>query len=522
MEHPDLAQIAAVGGALGSVLVLLARGRFLLLAGLVVLAVAEAALAYSLGTDSLDRLTGGAELAAAALGIAVLGVAAAILARRPVLVPVAVLVAAPFRPPLSFDSGGTFLVQVADDGRLGRLLPLYFVLAAAGIALGWRALRGREMRPLPLVVAAPAAAFFAFASLSLVWADDLEAGANLLVFFTLPFALLLATVARADFPDIVPRALAAAALALATLFALVGLWQAATHELFFYAPNLAVSNANTDFFRVTSLFGDPSLYGRHLVLGIGVALALLAARRWKPWPLIGLLVIMWAGLFFSYSQSSFAALLIVTLALAVITGDRRVRLIVGVLALAAVLAGGAYVTVRLVDGESLNKITSDRTERVEDTLRVIEDRPFTGVGIGGQARASRELAGSDRPTPNFVSHTTPLTVFAELGAIGLALYVWLLVGGAILIAAVFRRDRALGLALTASFLALFVHALFYSGFLEDPITWVVLAVAAGYLSWRALHEPPPSAAERARQRASRQAADDNAPVRAEPGPSRKT
>jgi O-antigen ligase len=176
----------------------------------------------------------------------------------------------------------------------------------------------------------------------------------------------------------------------------------------------------------------------------------------------------------------------------------------------------------VIDGESLNKLTSDRTERVEDTLRVIEDRPFSGVGIGGQARASRQLAGSDRPTPNFVSHTTPLTVFAELGVIGLALYVWLLVGGAILIAAVFRHDRALGLALTASFLALFVHALFYSGFLEDPITWVVLAVGAGYLSWRELHEPPPSAAERARQRASHQAVDDNAPVRAEPGPSRKT
>ena len=32
----------------------------------------------------------------------------------------------------------------------------------------------------------------------------------------------------------------------------------------------------------------------------------------------------------------------------------------------------------------------------------------------------------------------------------------------------------LGLALGAAFLALFVHALSYSGFLEDPITWVVL------------------------------------------------
>jgi O-antigen ligase len=497
VEHADTAQLAAVGGALGSVLVLLARGRFVLLAGLVVLAAAEAGLALSLGDASLDKLSSAAGAAAAVAGVLLLGGAAALLAWRPALVPVAVLAAAPFRPPIDFDTSNRFLVSFAEDGRLGRLLPLYFVLAAAAAALGWRALRGRPVRALPPAISLPAAAFFALAFVSLLWADDIEAGANLLAFFTLPFAALLATVARADFPDSVPRALAVVALALASLFALVGLWQVATHKLFFYAPNLAVSNANTDYFRVTSLFGDPSLYGRHVVLGIGVALALLAANRWRTWPLIGVVVLMWAGLLFSYSQSSMAALLLVTLALAFATGDRRVRRTVGVLALVAALGVAAYVAVQVVDGESLRQITSDRTERVEDTARVIEEDPLIGVGIGGQPRASRELMDSDRPTPNFVSHTTPLTVAAELGAVGLALYLWLLVGGVRVIEAVRRRDQALGLALAASFVALFVHALFYSGFLEDPITWVVLAVGAGWLSWQQAQR---SAAERARER----------------------
>jgi O-antigen ligase len=129
---------------------------------------------------------------------------------------------------------------------------------------------------------------------------------------------------------------------------------------------------------------------------------------------------------------------------------------------------------------------------------VVEEDPLIGVGIGGQPRASRELMNSDRPTPNFVSHTTPLTVAAELGAIGVALYVWLLVGGARVIEQVRRREQALGLALAASLVALFVHALFYSGFLEDPITWLVLAVGAGWLSWQ---QDRRSAAERARERA---------------------
>jgi O-antigen ligase len=499
VEHADTAQLAAVGGALAAVLVLLARGRFTLLAGLVLLAAAEAGLALSLGTGPLDRLTSASGAGASVLGLLVLGGAAALLAGRPGLVPVAVLLAAPFRPPVQFDTGSEFIISIADDGRLGRLLPLYFVLLAAVLALGWRTLRGQPVRALPKAIAYPAAAFFALALLSLLWADELEAGTNLLAFFTLPFAALLATVGRADFPDFVPRTLAAAAIGLAALFALVGLWQAITRELFFYAPNLAVSNANSDYFRVTSLFGDPSLYGRHVVLGIGVALALLVTQRWRTWPLVGLVVLMWAGLLFSYSQSSMAALLVVTLALAFVAGDRQVRRMVGLLALLAALGAGAYVAVRMVDGDDINKITSDRTERVEDTARVIEERPVAGVGIGGQPRASRELAGSNQPTPTFVSHTTPLTVAAELGVIGLALYVWLLAGGVRLIARVRRRDEALGLALGASFLALFVHALFYSGFLEDPITWLVLAVAAGWLTWR---EAQMTAAERARARAA--------------------
>jgi O-Antigen ligase len=498
VEHADTAQLAAVGGALAAVLVLLARGRFTLLAGLVLLAVCEAGLMLSLGTGPLDRLTSAGGAAAGVVGLLVVGGAAALLAQRPALVPIAVLLAAPFRPPIQFDATSEFIVSIADDGRLGRLLPLYFVLVAAVLALGWRALRGKQVRALPPAIAYPAAAFFALAMVSLLWADDVEAGANLLAYFTLPFAALLGTVARADFPDFVPRTLAGLGIGLATVFALVGLWQAATRELFFYAPNLAVSNANSDYFRVTSLFGDPSLYGRHVVLGIGIALALLVTQRWRTWPLVGLVAIMWAGLLFSYSQSSMAALLVVTLALALATGDGRVRRAVGVLALAAVIGAGAYVAVRLVDGADLNRITSDRTERVEDTARVIGERPVAGVGIGGQPRASRELAESREPTPTFVSHTTPLTVAAELGLIGLALYVWLLAGGVRVIGRVRERDDAFGLALGASFLALFVHALFYSGFLEDPLTWLVLAVAAGWLSWREAHM---TAAERARARA---------------------
>ena len=45
-----------------------------------------------------------------------------------------------------------------------------------------------------------------------------------------------------------------------------------------------------------------------------------------------------------------------------------------------------------------------------------------------------------------------------------------------------RRDGALGVALAAVLLALFVHSLLYAGFFEDPLTWGVLGVAAAFLA----------------------------------------
>src|SRR5215216_7688970 len=103
MEHADTAQLAALGGALGSVLVLLARGRPPLLVGLALLAAAELGFAWALGGGPLDRLSGASGAAAVALGLVAVGAAAAVFVQRPAIVTIAVLVAAPLRPPLSFD-----------------------------------------------------------------------------------------------------------------------------------------------------------------------------------------------------------------------------------------------------------------------------------------------------------------------------------------------------------------------------------------------------------------------------------
>jgi hypothetical protein len=494
LEHPDLAQAAAVVGAAGAVLVLLARSRAALLGGLALLALADAGFGLAIvGTSGVDRLVTPASVGAGAAGLVVLAAGVMALVRWSAAVVPAVLAAAPFRLPLDIDTGNRFLFAVAEAGELGRLLPLYVVLAAATLALAVRALRDGEVVALPRSVAVPAAAFVAYACLSLLWSRDIEAGTNVLVFFLLPFAALVAVVGRATFADWMPRVLAAIAVTLAALFALVGLYQAATKELLFFAPNLEVANTYAPIFRVTSLFRDPSLYGRHVVLGIAILVVALWLRRVPALPAAALIGVLWAGLYFSYSQSSLTALFVVVLAISAVVGDRRVRAGVAVVAGVLVLVGGALV-VREVADTSLRRATSDRSRRVELTARVVAEQPVAGVGIGAQPVASQALSDRFGAEAAFVSHATPLTVAAELGALGLVLYGLLLAGAAATIEAVRRRDQALGLVLGATLLALFVHSLFYSGFFEDPITWLVLGVAASFLVAREAEVTVPAAA----------------------------
>jgi O-antigen ligase len=468
-------------GALGAALVLLARTRSMLLGGFALLACAEAGLIWSLsGSGGTDLSVGPVKLAVGAVALVLLGLGVAALVRWPAATTPLVLAAAPFRLPLDVDPNARFFLSVGDSGELGRLLPLYAVLGAACLAMIVRVVRSRDVPALPTVAAVPAAAFTAFASLSLLWTGDLESGTTTLAFFLLPFTALVAVVARAPFPPWLPRVLAIVAVALATLFAVIGIWQALTHKLLFFAPNLEVANTYAPIFRVTSLFRDPSLYGRHVVLGIVVLVVAVWLRRAPTLPAVALIAVLWTGLYYSYSQSSLAALFVAVLAISAIAGSSGVRKAVAAATVVLLLVGSALVVREALD-TSVRRATSDRSRRVELTARVFAEHPIAGVGIGSQPLASQQLSERSGPKPNFVSHATPVTVAAELGVIGLLAYAALLVAAAFLIGAVRRRDPALGLALAATLLALFVHALFYSGFFEDPITWLVLAIAAGYL-----------------------------------------
>ena len=473
MEHMQLAEIAALLGALGAVSVLVPRGGIFPLIGFVLLGAATGGLGWALvGDDDIELLLGDPTgIALVAVGVAAAIAGAVPLARYPAAVPVALLAVAPFRVP----------VQVGDEEAF-LLLPLYLVIAASVFALAYRILRGERPGPPPFLLALPLAAFVTLAATSFLWTWDERAGGIALAFFVFPFTAGLATAARSPIAAWLPRALLITLVALGTLFAAIGIWQAQTRTLFF-GRDVEVANAYTSFFRVTSLFKDPSLYGRYLVVPIAVLLVAILVRRGQTIDWIaatGFVAFLFAGLYFSYSQSSFVALFVVTFAVAVIGADRRTRIALLACALAATLAA-AGVAGAAIGGRSARDVTSGRSRLVEVTLDAFTERPLAGVGIGGQPRASSEIGGKGSPSRN-ASHTTPLTILADFGVLGFALYVWLLAAAAWSFVLVWRRDPPLGVGLAAVFTALVVHSLLYAGFFEDPLTWGVMGLAAAVLA----------------------------------------
>jgi hypothetical protein len=466
MAHEDISQIAAVLGALGAAGVLLAPARALLLAAFGALGLAEAGLALALVPSSdlrhFQTLTGVAALAVAIAGV---GALVALFVLKPDLVPLAVLLVMPFRLPVDLGRQHAFL-----------LLPLYGVLAAASLALLFRTATNGAVARLPRLVSIPAAAFIGLDAISLLWSQDIQQGSIELAFFMFPFAALTAVVARAPFPERQPRLLATGFIGLTTVFALIGLWQQWTHRLF-YAPSLEVENAYTSFFRVSSVFKDPSLFGRYLALGIVLLLTLNLLGKVRLAVAVPLIGILSAALWFTYSQSSMVALFAATLAVALVTLERRERVVVaGAAALAALV--GAIVVGAHVQHSSARKFTSGRSRLIAVTGTVIRNHPLVGVGVGAQPVASRLEAARHTAATRNASHTTPLTVAAELGAVGFVAYLAFLGGAFGLLHRVARRQRVLATSLAAFFFTLIVHSLFYSGFFEDPIVWGIVAVAA--------------------------------------------
>ncbi len=464
--------VGGVLGALGLAVLVVVRDRALRLAALVATLVGGAILVVTLRPEGNDALLGVAAVVGGAAAVAL----ASLLLRWPWLLPMAALACAPARVPVKV--GG-------DEANL--LLPLYLVVLVGMLALAWELLHGdgrtRELGPL----AWPLAAFLAWAGVSLVWSDGARLGAVSLAAFYLPFGLLALLLARLPWQRRWLKALTVELIAMAAVFAGVGIYQWVTRDVF-WNPKVIVSNAYAPFYRVNSLFWDPSIYGRFLVVAILVALvAVLYGARRDAIIAAVTVVALWIGLVFSFSQSSFVALVAGVLGAIALSWERRAVVALAVAALALLVAGFVVPSVRAEILDNTDRATGNRSSLVTEGLRIAADHPLGGVGLGGFKSAYGERVGFRAADPaRAASHNTPVTVAAELGVPGVLLFAWLVATALWL---PFRRasrsfagraSLCFGLAL----LAILVHSLFYNAFFEDPMSWGLIGLTALGYAWR--------------------------------------
>ncbi len=286
----------------------------------------------------------------------------------------------------------------------------------------------------------------------------------------------------------------------------IGLWPLGERWLHAEGAGLSVIIVGgRRLLRAYGLMPHPNILGGYLAMWalvcIGAALAERPqARHLERWALWGAIGIGSAGLFCSLSRSAWLGYAI---GLAYLVGCSpaggrlrrslhrslrrpRILLLIGLLLLAliALVAGvaGEILASRFLRLNEPLESASLRERAIDMALAwtLIRARPFLGVGPGYYEAALWATIGNSQGEgfPGFrVVHNTPLLVAAELGIVGAALWLWLLL--APVIGRALRRpwlgEPCLSAGVAAAWLCAFVVGLF-DYYLHLPVAW-----------WPALH-----------------------------------
>ena len=480
---------------------------------------------------------------AAVLGAGVALVALAVVAyaiwRRPWLLgPLAVL-ALPFRVPISVAGNTSNL-----------LVPLYIVVAAGALAWIARALLGDRVGggnrvgdrvgrgnrvgdrvgggdragARPEVAGAggsastttlPAgviwlgrllAAWLLLYALQALYSSDFQKALQQMLFFYLPFALLLVLLRDLHWDRRLLTVCLVITAALAVVFAAIGFVEYETKTLLLNPRLIAANNVHT-YFTVNSVFFDPDIFGRYLALVMTLLTAVLLYddRVRTQLAVSVVLAILWVGLVLTLSRSSLAALLVGLGALAAMRW--RAWPVLAAAAVVVVAGTGALALSPRTFGlnQGLNNASSGRASLVTGGVRMFEARPLYGYGSASFVVEYRTREHPVNPVLA-ASHTIPVTIAAEQGVIGLILYLPLMLVAALTLLSGARSsgERA---AIAAAFLALALHTMLYADFLEDPVTWTLLGVGSALaVAQRRPEQPSVTARERwLKRRAAREA-----------------
>ena len=260
--------------------------------------------------------------------------------------------------------------------------------------------------------------------------------------------------------------------------------------------------------RVNATFVDPNIFARFLILALiaNLILLVLAKDKWLKIVYIAAFPVLLAELALTTSRGGVLTLGAILIAAFVLLPNRKTVLSI----IGAALLGG--VIIFLANPDTLNKLlnisfdfTATNPQRLylwKAALAIFGDHPLLGTGLGSFQHVfmtdySQFLTVSDGAT---VSHTTLLTIAAELGTVGLIIVAFMWVIILFSLYRLFLRSGEdnyvfygvnnryyIGTGYVLWMLAIFVSSQGEGRFFEEPLLWlsfgmiVVLSIGKNYI-----------------------------------------
>lgn len=243
--------------------------------------------------------------------------------------------------------------------------------------------------------------------------------------------------------------------------------------------------------RATSLYDYPNAVGLLLAPIVAMAFVRLAtsAEKWGSSALLVIgIIIMLGGIVAAKTEAALLAIPISLLAIAFIAPIKnRVKIAILIMSTLAVFTIGAIVPsilqkIALHDSSGLV-----RRAQWSETLTMLADSPFLGVGLNGYSTALIPYHDATFYEIFQYPHNILLNIWSELGIFGVLAFTV----GIILVARTTwrRRDDALILAFSAALLSMLIHGLVDVPFFKNDLAILTVFCMVGMMTRKQSSDP---------------------------------
>ncbi|MCX6387323.1 MAG: O-antigen ligase family protein, partial [Solirubrobacterales bacterium] len=247
--------------------------------------------------------------------------------------------------------------------------------------------------------------------------------------FTLPLVVLLLVRSAAYSQEYIDRMLLAIGVG-GSVAGLIGLAEkTAGFSLASYSGGLERLDAEAGITRIAGPYDVPEVFVAVLLVTLAATICWAIRRGNSAYPAAVILVsLQLSGIFFSYFRSGWASALLIMVGLAAIRKGRKQRSVIITLAALAMIV---FLTGQLSSSDSATALrlansqnTYGRLAAYVQGVKVIENNPFVGVGLGGYHTVAIAMAPEWSNGVRSVTypHNTLIQITSEMGVIGLVTF----------------------------------------------------------------------------------------------------